>query len=129
MAGAAGRAASGFVGAPDITDEIKAIRLSATRKFDEAFFLNDVSFGVNYADRTKAKNQFQSNLWLPGNISHAVVPEQYPHRHRRLHVSSAARTASSATTRSAMYRERFLAADQLDRRSERQLRTIASTMS
>ena len=32
---------------------------------------------MNYADRTKAKNQFQSNLWLTGNISHAVVPEQY----------------------------------------------------
>ena len=26
---------SGFVGAPEITDEIKAIRLSATRKLDE----------------------------------------------------------------------------------------------
>jgi iron complex outermembrane recepter protein len=68
---------SGFVGAPEITDEIQAIRLAATRKFDEAFFLEDVSFGVNYADRTKGKNQFQSNLWLPGNISHAVVPEDY----------------------------------------------------
>jgi iron complex outermembrane receptor protein len=68
---------SGFVGAPEISDEIKAIRLAATRKFDEAFFLEDVSFGVNYADRTKGKNQFQSNLWLPGNISHAAVPEEY----------------------------------------------------
>jgi iron complex outermembrane receptor protein len=68
---------SGFVGAPDITDEIQAIRLSATRKFDEAFFLSDVSFGVNYADRTKTKRQFQSNLWLPGNISHAAVPEEF----------------------------------------------------
>jgi iron complex outermembrane receptor protein len=68
---------SGFVGAPDISDEIQAVRLAATRKFDEAFFLEDVSFGVNYADRTKSKNQFQSNLWLPGNISHAVVPEDF----------------------------------------------------
>jgi iron complex outermembrane receptor protein len=68
---------SGFVGAPDISDEIEAVRLAATRKFDEAFFLEDVSFGVNYADRTKSKNQFQSNLWLPGNISHAVVPEEF----------------------------------------------------
>ena len=32
---------------------------------------------MNYADRTKSKNQFQSNLWLTGNISHAVVPEEY----------------------------------------------------
>ena len=66
---------AGFVGAPDITDEIKAIRLSATRKLEG--FLSDVSFGVNYADRTKTKNQFQSNLRLVGDISHAIVPEQY----------------------------------------------------
>jgi iron complex outermembrane receptor protein len=66
---------SGFVGAPEITDEIKAIRLSASRRLEG--FLNDVSFGVNYADRTKTKNQFQSNLWLTGDISHAAVPEQY----------------------------------------------------
>jgi iron complex outermembrane receptor protein len=66
---------AGFVGAPDITDEIKAVRLAATRKLEG--FLSDVTFGVNYADRTKAKEQFQSNLWLPGNISHAVVPEKY----------------------------------------------------
>ncbi|HEV7606797.1 MAG TPA: TonB-dependent receptor plug domain-containing protein, partial [Steroidobacteraceae bacterium] len=72
-----GQRRAGFVGAPDISDEISAIRLSATRKFSEAFFLSEVSFGVNYADRTKSKNQFQSNLWLNGNISHAVVPEQY----------------------------------------------------
>jgi iron complex outermembrane receptor protein len=66
---------AGFVGAPEIEDEISAIRLSAGRKF-EGFF-EDISFGVNYADRTKSKNQFQSNLWLTGNISHAVVPEEY----------------------------------------------------
>jgi iron complex outermembrane receptor protein len=66
---------SGFVGHPDISDEIEAVRLSATRKMD--FFLNEVTFGVNYADRTKEKHQFQSNLWLTGNISHAVVPDAF----------------------------------------------------
>jgi iron complex outermembrane receptor protein len=66
---------AGYVGAPHITDEIKAIRLSATAKMEG--FLSDVSFGVNYADRTKAKAQFQSNLMLTGDISHAVVPEEY----------------------------------------------------
>lgn len=66
---------AGYVGAPEISDEIKAIRLSATRKL-EGFF-GDISFGANYADRTKEKNQFQSNLWLRGDISHAVVPEEY----------------------------------------------------
>ena len=67
---------AGFVDEPDITDEIKAIRLAATRKF-EGFWLNNVQFGVNYAERTKAKEDFQSNLWLTGNVSHVVVPEQY----------------------------------------------------
>jgi iron complex outermembrane receptor protein len=66
---------AGFVGAPDITDEIKAIRLSAGRTL-EGFF-GDVSFGINYADRTKTKKQQQGNLWLRGDISHAVVPEEY----------------------------------------------------
>ncbi|HET9475635.1 MAG TPA: TonB-dependent receptor [Steroidobacteraceae bacterium] len=66
---------AGYVGAPDITDEIKAIRLSANRRLEG--FLSDVSFGVNYADRTKEKKQFQSNLMLTDNVSHQVVPEQY----------------------------------------------------
>ena len=66
---------AGFVGAPDITDEIKAIRLSANRSLEG--FLSDVSFGVNYADRTKTKEQFQGNLWLWDEVSHQVVPEQY----------------------------------------------------
>jgi len=70
-----GQRRSGFVGAPDISDEIMAVRVSASRKLEG--FLSEVNFGVNYADRTKKKNQFQSNLWLTGNISHAVVPEQY----------------------------------------------------
>jgi len=66
---------SGFVGHPEINDEIKAIRLSASRKLEG--FLSDVSFGVNFADRTKDKDPFQSLLYLPGNVSHAIVPEQF----------------------------------------------------
>jgi iron complex outermembrane receptor protein len=72
-----GERRAGFVGAPRIEDEIQAIRLSANRKFSDEFLISDVSFGVNYADRTKSKRQFQSNLWLNGDISHAVVPEEY----------------------------------------------------
>jgi iron complex outermembrane receptor protein len=72
-----GERRAGFVGAPEINDEISAIRLSANRKFSGEFFLKDISFGVNYADREKSKRQFQSNLWLQGDISHAVVPEEY----------------------------------------------------
>jgi iron complex outermembrane receptor protein len=36
-----------------------------------------VSFGANYAERTKEKTSFQSNLWLQGNVSSQIVPEQY----------------------------------------------------
>jgi iron complex outermembrane receptor protein len=66
---------SGFVGHPEINDEIQAIRLTARRKVEG--FLSDVSFGVNYADRTKEKDPFQSLLYLPGNVSHLPVPEDY----------------------------------------------------
>jgi iron complex outermembrane receptor protein len=65
---------AGYVGAPTITDEIKAIRLSANRKLEG--FLSNVGFGINYADRTKSKRQFQSNLYNPGD-GLEVVPEQY----------------------------------------------------
>ena len=70
-----GQRRSGFVGAPDISEEIAAVRVAVSRKMEG--FLSGVDFGVNYADRTKKKNQFQSNLWLTGNISHAVVPEDF----------------------------------------------------
>jgi iron complex outermembrane receptor protein len=70
-----GQRRSGFVGNPEIEDDIQAIRLSASRKM-EGFF-EAASFGVNFADRTKRKENFQSILYLPGNISHAVVPEAY----------------------------------------------------
>jgi iron complex outermembrane receptor protein len=70
-----GQRRSGFVGNPTIEDDIKAIRLSANRR-TEGFF-SDITVGVNYADREKTKENFQSILYLPGNISHAVVPEQY----------------------------------------------------
>jgi iron complex outermembrane recepter protein len=66
---------SGFVGYPEIDDEIKAIRLSAKRKFEGP--LAAVSVGVNYADRTKEKDPFQSLLYLPNNVSHEIVPEDF----------------------------------------------------
>jgi iron complex outermembrane recepter protein len=67
---------SGFVGHPEIDDEIKAIRLSASRKLG-SHFLDGVTFGANYAERVKSKDNFQSILYLPGNISHAVVPTAF----------------------------------------------------
>jgi iron complex outermembrane recepter protein len=67
---------SGFVGNPEIEDEIKAIRLSASRKLGFSI-MDGVTFGANYAERVKTKDNFQSILYLPGNISHAVVPEGF----------------------------------------------------
>jgi len=66
---------SGFVGYPEINDEIKAVRLTAKRTFEGP--ISDVSFGVNYADREKSKDPFQSLLYLPGNVSHEMVPEEF----------------------------------------------------
>ena len=71
-----GRRRSGFVGNPEIEDEIKAIRLSAERKLGTAF-MDGVTFGANFAERVKSKDNFQSILYLPGDISHAVVPEEF----------------------------------------------------
>ena len=70
-----GQRRSGFVGHPEIEDEIQAIRLSAKRTFEGP--LSEVSFGVNYADREKQKDPFQSLLYLPGDVSHLAVPEDY----------------------------------------------------
>ncbi|WP_443750779.1 TonB-dependent receptor [Asticcacaulis solisilvae] len=67
---------SGFVGNPTVDDEIKAIRLAATRKLNGGAF-SDVVFGVNYAERTKSKLQWQSILYLPAGTSAAVVPAAY----------------------------------------------------
>jgi iron complex outermembrane receptor protein len=70
-----GQRRSGFVGHPEIEDEIKAIRLTAKRTFEGP--LSDVSFGVNYADREKQKDPFQSLLYLPGDVSGVAVPEEF----------------------------------------------------
>jgi iron complex outermembrane receptor protein len=71
-----GPARSGFLGHPTVKDELKAVRLAATRKL-AAVGVSDVTVGANYAERTKSKYQWQSTLYLPGGVSHAVVPEPY----------------------------------------------------
>jgi iron complex outermembrane receptor protein len=67
---------SGYLGNPRVEDEIKAIKLAATRKLS-TFGLSEVTLGANYAERTKSKYQWQSTLYLPGGVSHAVVPEAF----------------------------------------------------
>ena len=67
---------SGFVEQPHIVDEIKAIKLAATRKLANPIF-RSVSVGLNYADRTKDKTDFQSILYLPNGQSAVVVPTAF----------------------------------------------------
>jgi iron complex outermembrane receptor protein len=67
---------SGYLGHPTVQDELKAVKLAATRKLGD-FFLSDVTVGANYAERTKSKYQYQSTLYLQGGVSHAVVPDAY----------------------------------------------------
>ncbi len=67
---------AGFVGHPNYNDEVKAIRLAVDRKLSTSVF-NDLSFGLNYAERTKSKYEWQSMLALPGGVSHAVVPDAF----------------------------------------------------
>jgi iron complex outermembrane receptor protein len=67
---------SGYLGHPTVTDELKAVKLAATRKLGD-FFLSDVTVGGDYAERTKSKYQYQSTLYLQGGASHAVVPAAY----------------------------------------------------
>ncbi len=67
---------SGYLGHPTVYDDIKAVKLAAIRKLS-ASGLHDVTVGVNYAQRTKWKYQWQSILYLPGGVSHAVVPAAY----------------------------------------------------
>src|SRR5262249_15565430 len=67
---------SGSLGHPTVRDELKAVKLAATRKLG-AFALSDVTVGANYAERTKSKYQWQSTLYLPNGVSHAAVPDAY----------------------------------------------------
>ena len=67
---------SGYLGNPTVTDEIKAFKLAAIRKLSNDL-VSDISFGVNWADRSKSKYQWQSTLYLPGGVSHAPVPAAF----------------------------------------------------
>jgi iron complex outermembrane receptor protein len=67
---------AGYLGHPTVQDELKGLKLAATRKLGD-FFLSDVTFGANYAERTKSKYQYQSTLYLQNGASHDVVPAAY----------------------------------------------------
>ena len=67
---------AGYLGHPTVQDELKGLKLAATRKLGN-FGLSDVTFGANYAERTKSKYQYQSTLYLQNGASHDVVPAAY----------------------------------------------------
>ena len=67
---------SGYLGHPTVNDELKALKLAATRKLS-GFGLSDVTVGGDYAERTKTKYQYQSTLYLQNGASHDVVPAAY----------------------------------------------------
>ena len=72
----AGRA--GYAKTPHITDEIKAIKLAATRHFGGGF-LADMVIGYDHTDHTKAKDGIEGELYLKGNGTNttAVVPTEF----------------------------------------------------
>ena len=115
---------SGFVGHPEINDEIKAIRLSAARKFEGS--LSEVSFGVNYADREKSKDPFQSLLYLPGNVSHVARAGGLPHGCRERRVLRP-RERRHRLRRHRPVEQRLLAADRRDDTIRMRVTAIAST--
>ncbi|WP_031237000.1 TonB-dependent receptor [Asticcacaulis sp. AC460] len=52
---------AGYVGNPEVKDEISAIKLAATRVFSDGPF-RQVSAGINLTDRKKNKHQWQGEL-------------------------------------------------------------------
>ncbi len=72
----AGRA--GYAKTPHITDEIKSIKLAATRTFGGGF-LGDVVVGYDHTDHTKAKDGIEGELYLKGTSADktAIVPTQF----------------------------------------------------
>ncbi len=66
---------AGYLGNPTVNDEIKAIRLSAKRVLGGGIF-SDISFGVNFSDRTKSKYEWQGML-INKTSPAEVVPTAY----------------------------------------------------
>ena len=96
---------SGFVGHPEIEDEIQAIRLSARRTFEG--FLGDVSFGVNYAERDQGEGPIPEPSVFTRERLACDRARGVPHGHRRRLVLRPPRTVSSATTRIGLWNSGF----------------------
>lgn len=66
----------GFINIPEIDDELSAFKAVVSKSFDEGFLTN-VSAGVNYADRTKSKQDNGFFLTLNEFPDRIGVPEQF----------------------------------------------------
>jgi len=69
-------AQDGFINAPQIDDELKALKFAATQEIDTDVF-TDITYGVSYRERDKQKQSegyFMTLNAFPGTL---VVPEQY----------------------------------------------------
>lgn len=63
----------GFIKRPSTDDELKAIRLGATRDIENGFF-KDVEFGVNYTQREKSKRSDEAFVDLAGAATAVQIP-------------------------------------------------------
>lgn len=72
--GAAGTFRAGYVKNPTITDELSAIKGSVSRSLENKV-INNVTVGLNYAERTKTKVGEEGFLGIPTAVF--LVPNQY----------------------------------------------------
>ena len=71
---------AGYVKVPHIEDEIKAVKLAASRKLGSGVLggiFSDVSFGYNHTEHTKSKIGIEGYLGLKGTSAQVVVPDAY----------------------------------------------------
>ncbi|NNJ64832.1 MAG: TonB-dependent receptor [Xanthomonadales bacterium] len=66
----------GFVNEPVFTEELKTLRLDATRALDWSVF-KQVRFGVNYSDREKSKDNGGAYLTAPTWPNDGPIPQEY----------------------------------------------------
>ena len=70
------QAQDGFVNAPEFEEDLTTLRLDFDRALDGSFF-REITFGVNYSDRSKSKDNRGFYLTSPTWPSDGPVPEEY----------------------------------------------------
>ena len=70
------QAQDGFVNAPEFEEDLTTLRLGFDRALDGSFF-REITFGVNYSDRSKSKDNRGFYLTSPTWPSDGPVPEEY----------------------------------------------------